>query len=379
MRKFCFVMPWHISERGGGAEVQASLLAEELVNRGEEVFYICQTRQTTRINSCDNVNGVQVYWLKHHGMLSWMFLFKYTRTLQEINPDIVVQRVSTDTTFVLGRYSKRTGSKFIWICTDDRAPRKDLHREVTRVRIVNNGMIFSKRIVLKINATIKDFLRNLGMAYVDLAFTQNNNQFNTLINEFGIKSERMISGHKTPDLRRSVEERFAHKRILWCGNFGVRKRPELFIELAYRLKGLGITSVMVGGSTTEIEKYQDCKDFILFIPKVSFQDSLEFFDEATLFVNTSNCHGDGFPNTYIQSWLRGVPVLSFGFDPDDVIKEKRLGFIADSIEHAKLQIASLFADYDEYVSLSQNVVDYSLENHTVEIMANNFIKKLGDI
>ena len=33
-------MPWHISERGGGAEVQSNYLAIELVNRGFEVHYM---------------------------------------------------------------------------------------------------------------------------------------------------------------------------------------------------------------------------------------------------------------------------------------------------------------------------------------------------
>jgi len=43
IKKICFVMPWHITERGGGAEVQANYLSRELVNRGFSVYYICQS------------------------------------------------------------------------------------------------------------------------------------------------------------------------------------------------------------------------------------------------------------------------------------------------------------------------------------------------
>ena len=35
--KITFVMLWHISERGGGAEVQANYLAQELAERGYNV------------------------------------------------------------------------------------------------------------------------------------------------------------------------------------------------------------------------------------------------------------------------------------------------------------------------------------------------------
>ena len=43
MKVIAFVMPWHISERGGGAEVQANFLAQELGLRGYDVSYVCQT------------------------------------------------------------------------------------------------------------------------------------------------------------------------------------------------------------------------------------------------------------------------------------------------------------------------------------------------
>ena len=48
--KIAIVMPWHISERGGGAEVQANFIADVLSSTNFQVSYICQTINSNKIN-----------------------------------------------------------------------------------------------------------------------------------------------------------------------------------------------------------------------------------------------------------------------------------------------------------------------------------------
>ena len=70
--KITFVMLWHISERGGGAEVQANYLAQELAERGYNVSYICQTTKANKVNTTSIVNGVNVLWLKPANKFVWL-------------------------------------------------------------------------------------------------------------------------------------------------------------------------------------------------------------------------------------------------------------------------------------------------------------------
>jgi glycosyltransferase involved in cell wall biosynthesis len=58
-----------------------------------------------------------------------------------------------------------------------------------------------------------------------------------------------------------------------------------------------------------------------YLGPVSFEESNSLFAKANIFINTSKAQ-EGFPNTFIQAWMQGVPTISLDFDPDNLIEEK---------------------------------------------------------
>jgi glycosyltransferase involved in cell wall biosynthesis len=68
-------------------------------------------------------------------------------------------------------------------------------------------------------------------------------------------------------------------------------------------------------------------DNVDFIGGVPYSEVNAYFERARVFLNTSD--SEGFPNSFLQAWVRCVPVISY-FDPDQVIAAKGLGVSVDT-------------------------------------------------
>lgn len=377
MKVVAFVMPWHISERGGGAEVQANYLAQELGNRGYQVSYICQTTNTSQVNSVQKEGHIFIHYLMPSGRFPWIDQNKYLEPLKAIKPDFILQRLSSNVTYVLGKYSKQHNCKLVWFCTDNKNPIRNFHSFKFKEYSSSKSLGIFKNIVFALNSRIMDFYRVRGMKHVDIAFTQNDYQKEQVNRNFNLKSERMISGHPLPEHTISKTQRFKNKTILWCANWGTHKRPEFFIELASKMQHTNFKFIMVGGHSNKhyVDQLLSNKPKNLTVTgRLSFDDALSYFDKASIFVNTSSPGGDGFPNTFIQSWLRETPVVSFGFDPDGIVLTNNLGYNVGSIDEAIQKISTMMNDYETYKVLSQNAYDYGCKNHTIKVMTDHFLE-----
>jgi len=104
----------------------------------------------------------------------------------------------------------------------------------------------------------------------------------------------------------------------------------------------------------------DNVDFVGFVP---YAEIGRYFDKAILFVNTSD--SEGFPNTFLQSWARGVPTISF-IDCGARINEASVGRIVDSIDAMIGTIGQLMENHNDRSSLGKVCVSYVVTNHGPE-------------
>jgi glycosyltransferase involved in cell wall biosynthesis len=105
------------------------------------------------------------------------------------------------------------------------------------------------------------------------------------------------------------------------------------------------------------------------------------FDRAKVFLNTSSI--EGFPNTYLQAWIRGVPVVSF-FDPDGIVQRMQLGRIATSLDDMREALRALL-DVDVYrETIGRRARDFASREFTsavasryLELLENRERERIG--
>ena len=86
---------------------------------------------------------------------------------------------------------------------------------------------------------------------------------------------------------------------------------------------------------------------------------------AAMFVNTSEY--EGFPNTFLEAWRFGVPVVSLHHTLDGLLSEGDVGLHAGSVEALTQQVARLWENPDTAAELGQNGREYLRTNYSVDI------------
>ncbi|MDO9196984.1 glycosyltransferase family 4 protein [Rhodoferax sp.] len=134
--------------------------------------------------------------------------------------------------------------------------------------------------------------------------------------------------------------------VLWVANLRSVKRPEWVLELAKLLPEIGF--LMAGGPYTAQQKlFDSIKQQASALPNLQFlggvphRETGDLFGRARLFLNTSEL--EGFPNTYLQAWANGTPVVAT-FDPDGLIREKTLGRACTELNGTAEAIRALLSE-----------------------------------
>ncbi len=164
--------------------------------------------------------------------------------------------------------------------------------------------------------------------------------------------------------------------FLWVGSFRRRKRPDLFLELARRIPGARFT--MIGGEGDDSQYFENIARAAQAIPNLTHVGFVppgeidRYYRRAWAFVNTSDL--EGFPNTYLHSWVAGVPTLTMEIDPDGIIRRNRIGAAADSFEGLVDAVRSLCKDPASRSEMSRRAHRYVREHHDITDRGDDYIR-----
>ena len=176
--------------------------------------------------------------------------------------------------------------------------------------------------------------------------------------------------------RRQQQALLVNYGLLWVNNLRAFKRPELLLALAARLPALRFH--MIGGTQPgEQALFERIRNAAAGLPNLRFHGAVPYqqmddkYGRARLFVNTSA--SEGFPNSFLQAWIRGTPVISF-FDPDGLIRRERLGAAVQSLDDMVTILARHADDDAVWSQTSQRCTDYMQRTHHEDTVLAPYLK-----
>ncbi|MDY6839540.1 MAG: glycosyltransferase family 4 protein [Thermodesulfobacteriota bacterium] len=324
----------------GGAELQQYLIGRGLREAGHEVCYLTLDYGQPRIQTIDGVGFIKTY-ASNDGIpvLRYFYprLYAIWRGLRQADADIYYLRGASFLTSVLFLFCRLTNKRFVFAAAHD----TDF--------IPKQALISNPR---------DRILYRCGLPKADAIIVQS--QAQQRLSERTMSRKGVLIRSMYACGSRSAIER---KHVLWVSTLRHWKRPGLFLDLAtlhpdeefVMIGGRGHDRVLYDRIRTRASSISNVR-FLGFRP---FEETEAFFDRAKIFVNTSE--HEGFPNTFLQAWSRGVPVLSF-VDPDDVIATHGLGEVVTSQDELDGAFRKLIREHASYAARISN---YFEENHSL--------------
>lgn len=351
-KSICLLLPSHWGTKKGGSEYQADCIADYFaVNTNYKVTYLARNIDVND-NPCryEKRKIPRTFSQQKFGFF-WDAPGLYKK-LKEIRPDFIIQRVGCAYTGIAAYYCKRNNAKLIWhIASDD-----DLKK--------NPLSILPK----KIPGTIDRLFLRYGINNANFIVAQTDKQVTALRQNYGRPVYAVIPNfHPLPEEKITKSDKFT---VLWIANLKKLKQPEVFIRLAKELhKNKRIEFKMIGRAEdskwcdelmSEVSKLENLK----YLGELELGEVNKEIAKGHLLVNTSVY--EGFPNTFIQSWMREVPTLSLNVDPDGVIEKNNLGCYAKNYESLKAYLTELSENHGELEKIGKRAKAFSIENYSMK-------------
>ncbi|MHA1491428.1 MAG: glycosyltransferase family 4 protein [Promethearchaeota archaeon] len=372
MKKICFLLGHYFEYSKGGAELQAYLMAKEL-SKNFEVHYIFVKPlvfDKERIRRIDE--GFILHIMRNHDyrVLGKLFFLNYNelfKLLDGIDPDVVYQRGDRAHLGIAARWCKKNDKKLIFgISMDLNCIRK-------------NKFIFNENLLSYPSKIINDFFTLIGIRNADLIIAQTNRQQQLLNKNFKKDSIVIPNGLPVPTL---PFKKIDPPIISWIANIKPLKKPEIFIKLAEKCQDLNIKFVYAGRSSENsyqnmlMEKSKKLPN-LTYLGEISYQKTNELLSKSSLLVNTSTT--EGFSNTYIQAWMRETPVVTLNCDPDNIIKNQRIGFHSGSFEKLVMDVRYLIENEDIRREMGEKARIYSIDNHDIVKISKRYLEIIENL
>ncbi|MHB2205427.1 glycosyltransferase family 4 protein [Methylobacterium sp. CM6257] len=337
------------SRTSGGAEAQIAYLAAALAACGHAVSIIYGDGRGS--NPPETVSGVLCIdaapdWRRPKSFLA------FWRALRRFAPDILYARLPSDFLVFMGLAARvRPRACFVY------ALAHDLHTRAWSA--------FDHR------RWFHAPLFTLGLYSANLIAVQHERQRAALAPTLRAKTTLL------PNIVRDIRSRprnydSAHYDVIWIAKIRLEKRLDRLLDLAQACPTL--TFAVVGGYDPVLpsdvrlhlaHRAASLKN-VSMLGELRADDVQHALAHSKVLVNTSDA--EGFPNTMLEAWSLGVPVVSLSVDPGGVIVEEALGLVSSDVHVLISNVMTLVHDADLNQVLGANGLDYVGRRHAPDVV-----------
>ena len=340
----------------GGVERQTTMMARWLTARGYRVTMITWDEGQPEDHEIDGIRVIKL--CSPDGGLPGLRFFhprwtSLVRAMRRANADVYYQNCAEYVTGQVALWCRRHGRRFVYSIASDpdcdaQLPKmqKAYERELYRYGLLNaDGIVVQ---------TVKqqDMLRDgFQLDSVVIPMPCTDSQAGAFV------------APEPPDER---------PRILWVGRIAEVKRLEWLLDMAAAC--LDFHFDVVGpsdksGYAEDLVRRGESMANVTLHGRVHPDDMPGHYRDKAMLCCTS--HWEGFPNTFLEAWNQGIPVVST-VDPDGRITELGLGAVAQDVGGLMEGIRALVRAPDRWRAASRAARAYIEKNHALDVVLPRF-------
>ncbi len=342
----------------GGVERQTSLMSRWLAARGHRVSLL-----TWDEGQGDEVviDGVRVISIcrQDAGLPGVRFVTpRWTGLINALNradAQLCYHNCAEYVTGQVAMWSRQRGRPFVFSVASDVDVHPDLP-ELSKLR--------------------ERWLYRYGLRHANRIIVQTDAQRESLKSAFGRNGDVLpmpCPGPAAIEYRQPDPPRGDTGVVLWAGRIASVKRLELLLEVARALPSVRFD---VAGMPYEGDPYSQAVMAeahavanVNLLGTVPREEMPTRYRSASLLCCTSLY--EGFPNTFIEAWSHGIPVIST-VDPDRLLTRLGLGAAGSTAGEIAAAIRSFMKDGNRWMEASQKARAYYAANHAVDAAMSKF-------
>lgn len=330
----------------GGVERQMSILGPWLAARGHDVTLLTWDegqpdneviKGVRVIKICKQSDGLPLLRFFHP---RWTGLIK---AMRQADADVYYQNCAEVVTGQVGLWCKRNKRRFVYSVASD----PDCDASLRKFRKLRERVLYRQ-----------------GLQLADTIIVQSRFQQDALKSGFGLDSQILRMPVDAPAAQAEDLKMPEQPRVLWVGRLVTVKRLEWLLDVSELCPDVHFDVVGPEYETTDVarnnlSRMEGAKN-VTYHGRVPLEEMPAYYQRASMLLCTSVF--EGFPNTFIEAWSNGRPVVST-VDPDTLLTRKSLGKVFAEPTEAARQIQALARNTALWQTMSRNALTYFNEEH----------------